>query len=137
MKLELKHITPYLPYSVKAKATNGIDYNGEENFSYFDLNPTSLKFYGTNDITLFLKPLSDLFIDNDEHLKDFRYLDGDGYDDIILKDCITTGYDRFKLGDIYYLPIEMPYDFIDYLMSLHYDVFLLIPEGLAININEL
>lgn len=105
MKLELKHLAPYLPYKVYGYTVNNRRVLlTHKNISYVE--------------KLELRPLSDL----------------------TKEDIKAMGFKLWEL-DIEWIKNqgtnETPYGIIEYLLSKHYDVFGLIPAGLAIDINTL
>jgi len=145
MKLELKHLSPYLPYGLKirviaiygkinkpkkAEVTNELTVGNLWSF----IGNSS---FGHKKCTPILKPLRDIRNDNSKEMLEFEYVDTDGYFNCYLKDRLITTHDFFKLDGTYYKTTQMPYDFIEYLVSQHYDVFGLIPLGLAIDINTI
>jgi hypothetical protein len=134
MKLEIKHISPYLEHGLKVIVTSPlhkeIDYL--ETISYLPDNLITLQENGDwyfkteyNDFNVkpILKPLSDLTFEDVDVLKD-------KYD-------ISEGSTMFRDKDISINPMEWIYDDIQYLFSRHFDVFGLIEKGLAIDINTL
>lgn len=134
MKLELKHLTPYLPYGLRGidydKKTylfRGLDNNGNV---YWDCNEIlNKKGY---DIAPILRPLSDLTKDievNGEKFVPFDFFD-EYYSPI---DDYNELQKHFLNSDIK----KMPYELIEKLFEWHFDVFGLIEQGLAIDINDL
>lgn len=129
MKLELKHLAPYLPYGLKnqrafhkPKVIDGI----VGNQVYFG---DTILFI--NQIQPILRPLSDLtnvILDSE-----MRKLGHSSHIDwvTIEREHWISFYGRCKwLNDI-------PYVIINFLFENHYDVFGLIDKRLAININTL
>lgn len=122
MELEKKHLAPYLPYKLKVELTLGdqseLPWYMEEDGIYtlegmmLDWYPQEVKI-----IKPILRPLSDLYKDN-------------GKDAFINSNDIEhiSKYDEVK---------TLQYCTVEYLISKHYDVFKLIPKGLAIDINTL
>jgi hypothetical protein len=119
MKLELKHLAPYLPYGLKIKTKHGFDtmetlngwlVNGdhEESYCYEDHPNETLEFKPI------LRPLSDL---TEEHANNCNYSYRDFKWEIINKNVSVNIWND--------------------LLSNHYDVFGLIDAGLAIDINTL
>ena len=120
MKLELKHLAPYLPYSLKylyndeILELDGLDVNGDA----FNCDMGETPFENIKPI---LRPLSDLTKVN-------------GFS---LSDMISHGYHNpFWLPENFEVKYLMHLDF-EKLVSWHFDVFGLIPAGLAIDINTL
>lgn len=134
MKLELKHILPYLDSKLKA-----VDNQAEPDdniievigFSNTDGNIEVFDQHGNYDIKLsdikpILRPLSDLTKEIDVNGDVFVPLDVLAY--------------LFGNGFLYFNPNEIskqPYEQIQKLLEWHFDVFGLIEKGLAIDINNL
>ena len=126
MKLELKHLAPYLPYKLKGNIFSdnkqwslvGIkeetclcqksDYKNTINISILNFKPI-------------LRPLSDLDKKNEEG-KNIYFPSSN------LKDVIIKGLD---------IKSHCYFSEIIYLLKNHFDVFGLIEKGLAIDINTL
>ena len=131
MKLELKHLSPYLPYKLRGvflhtdntieyvkitmASSNGIGYDDEE----FYKNVGDKNYYElTKPI---LRPLSDLKL-SEWKSKVFKLQNK--YNDSTLLFC---DFDRKELSVWEY----------DFLLRNHFDVFGLIEKGLAIDINTI
>ena len=118
MKLELKHLAPYLPYDLKA-TENGKN-TGLVVGLYNKHNLIEVEYEFGNkrsEIDLFkpvLKPIED-FENEVESSFDFIKNPKSGVN-----------------SQIFY-----PYDFAEYCFKNHYDVFGLIEKGLAVDINTL
>ncbi len=137
MKLELKHLAPYLPYSVRVNV-------GEYQEKNIVLTPTILQVYTLEAIKPILHHFSDIkkYIEfNGETINVFNS---------IYFDCINTyRVERSSiayLGDLIRKTIatddfskldSVPYWIIQKLLYYHVDIFGLIPKGLAIDINIL
>lgn len=121
MKLELKHILPYLPYGLMVQmSTNTIcELTIDETTS----NKISLEgLFHYPSAKPILRPIEDFY----------EEIDG-----VSLSDMITHGYhnefwwkDNFKVEHLMYKDFEL-------LVSKHADVFGLIDKGLAIDIKTL
>jgi len=133
MKLELKHIAPYLPYGLKYQWCSW----GEKNTTEVDTLGTIKHLVGSpigvNDcMTLdrckpILRPLSDLTRDILEDAGFACYID-------------YLTYEFAGLVELYgreYVVNDIPYGHMVYLLSNLYDIFGLIDAGLAIDINTL
>lgn len=140
MKLELKHLAPYLPYGLKMTRNGFI---GELKSIKSDGTITvscSDWFENINDGNFYkpiLRPLSDLrtakLFDNygDEKLTAIEEFDGNwdlGQYDWVLTE-VSYGKQLERL-------LELSYNVIDKLIEHHFDVFGLIDNGLAIDINQ-
>jgi len=133
-KLELKHLAPYLPYSLKVimegKKTN-IAWMSTKNIAVIrpsgigDYKKISWKYAHLN-IKPILRPLLDLTIDIE--INGNYYLGLDEFSDREWALYNESGKDIIQI---------LQYDCIIELIKRHFDVFGLIEKGLAININEL
>ena len=127
MKLELKHLAPYLPYSLKIKTKYGwatmitlnewnVNGDCEDSYSYEDHPNEVLEFKPI------LRPLSD-----------FK------------KDLYSETFKTFNLNwqnseDFCLTPVSInsvSYELANILIKIHFDVFGLIEKGLAIDINTI
>lgn len=113
MKLELKHFAPYLPYELKYKDIPE-GYTKERTLDIHTID------WALNHGKLILRPMEDIF-------KEEFYYKLQNQDDLYeIEDAI-------KNDTVLYLG----YDLILFLVSNHFDIFGLIEEGLAIDINSL
>ena len=123
MKLELKHLVPYLPYGLKIwNIDMGVDFDLtiQEEDEGIDIESI---LYCKSNWKLILRPLSDL-TDRINPIQHHTYLDGLNHNSIEkIQDLIMKG--------ILYL------EDYNYLIEYHFDVFGLIEQGLAIDINTL
>lgn len=121
MKLELKHIAPYLPYQLKftykfkggwGSLKNTVDIMDSHSIAYIVDDP--------EDRRVFLRPLSDLTKRDDENRP--LYFPSKSLLNLIecKQDILTCDYNE-----------------INYLIRNQFDVFDLIPKGLALDINSL
>ncbi len=133
-KLELKHLSPYLPYELEILILNyKSDYvgiNRAEVIGHYFIGDTLYLTYkggstgkSQNEAKPILRPLSDLnkpiIIGGKEMVLTEQFE--------ILGEVIHSGYDiKFLKWYIF-----------SYLLSIHFDVFGLIESGLAIDINTL
>ena len=152
MELELKHLSAYLPYGLKLlyvdcynakrKATlSGVTYSEIETTYSRKIKGCKgdiISFDGRNNIKdlkvkLILRPLSDLTKEiehNGEKFVPCYYWDSENQKDPYCE--------HLKLSAIDYLHVEyLQYFIIEKLLEWHFDVFNLIPNGLAIDINTL
>jgi len=128
-KLELKHLAPYLPYGLK------MGYGGYDLVLNVDNHPNNccdLEYSIKKQIKPILKPLSDL---TDKEKYELDNIITEGYIDDFINLVVETssscegGYNSYDIWDSYLL--------IQKLLEWHFDVFGLIPKGLAIDINTL
>ncbi len=134
MKLELKHLAPYLPYGLlvldELKQTQKII--GLKNETYFIENGSLYAYADIQNCNPILKPISDLdkLIRNEFE----KYHDRQEYDkEVIDLFCIENGVDEIIENIVI---SSLPYECVEYMFKNHYDVFDLISQGLAISIHE-
>ena len=137
MKLELKHLAPYLPYGLKGKwgvhifEICGASFNKKISIRVKHYNQTQA--YGSGVIPI-LRPLSDLTKEIEINGK--KFIPYDKLKTVIskkqwVKICET-------INEPEYIKIcDMPHWWVNLLYTWHFDVFGLIEKGLAIDINTL
>jgi len=125
MKLELKHLAPYLPYGLKLSygciigvENDCIDTLWVDNISH------PFKGYGTFVVKPILRPLSDLKKDDLEFLANILQVT------IATVKSFTNKGLRNNFNNVSYRRFTI-------LLEHHFDVFGLIDKGLAIDINTL
>jgi len=131
MKLELKHITPYLPYKLQILENNhvirelyGINYNGEELIlSYNGIGEETVDI-DESDFKPILRPLLDLVLDD----FDVIYENETDFESMV---------DLTNLDAESFLCTKFSYQFWEKLFENHFDVFGLIKYGLAVDINTI
>jgi hypothetical protein len=124
MKLELKHLAPYLPYGLKLLVESDGFLQNDEIFilnaitqNGVNVSTKSFPFntdYCFEEFKPILRPLTDL-------TKVIEWDDGK---------YMMTDWDDFDLE-------ETSYDTVQDYLAKHFDIFGLIPQGLAIDINTL
>lgn len=150
MKLELKHLAPYLHHKLKFLSdkhffeygkrremiARGISLDDDKNINVEFLQDDELVFLNElKDTKPILRPLSDLKrtdLDIEGHEGYFHYLEEKYFthsNDIRHLRRIVNEDDRW----IYTIPMYL----YEHLLEWHFDVFGLIPKGLAIDINTL
>ena len=117
MKLELKHLAPYLPYGLKYIDKDSKKLETMRSIST-EINLIDMGWGNAHDLKEFkpiLRPLSDLTEEyvSKKTIEDYKFCSS-----IDITKCLT-------------------YHSLTYLLSLHFDVFGLIEKGLAIDINTL
>ena len=132
MKLELKHLAPYLPYGLEV-AFN-LDQDGYE-YGIIDGLNKDLDIVEVNacdpyvsDIKPLLRPLSDLTKEiehNGEKFVPIEYFEENYYTLDLHQQCNRVIKDPRWMYQCRYM-------FVDYLFKWHFDVFGLIEQGLAI-----
>lgn len=134
MKLELKHLAPYLPYKVLVG-------DGRTPFELTEYNFTNVFPYIDR---IYLRPLSDLntrMEDGHEYIELLYAIYGDSVTDFNFKDNCLIEYTSKDKGvtfvRIEYTNRTMPYYISEFLFQHHFDLFGLIEQGLAIDINTL
>lgn len=137
MKLELKHLAPYLPYGLKCYEPRFntkhtiIGFVGNE--VYIGDDDEICSFVFDNETLPILRPLSDLTKEvkvNGEKFIPFKWFNFINSDIDFETQIIALSNDIKWLDSTYYGIIEK-------LFEWHFDVFGLIEKGLAIDINTL
>jgi hypothetical protein len=138
MKLELKHLAPYLPYGLKieinnykqdyvglrmAKITGYYFMNFEPYFTY-EGGATGKSFKSFKPI---LRPLSDLA----------KEIEINGASFIPITTYVYYNIEMDSIIGLNKTQINTPYGLMKYLFEWHFDVFGLIENNLAIDINTL
>lgn len=128
MKLELKHLAPYLPYGLKMYWENLVG----EALTPWTLTPSKVKFALEMQNKPILRPLSDFEHDDVIHVEEYLGLGQwcDYYDQYFI-----IWFDDAQ--SVQELALQCPYVIMQYFFKHHFDVFGLIPQGLAIDINTL
>jgi hypothetical protein len=139
-KLELKHLASYLPYGVKVihedeiKEIHGI-INDEIYLSYNDIG-TDNNYCFAEDIILILRPLSQLTTEIEHNGEKFVPINvirkfGLGHVDFITTEREGWIEDYGNEGWI----SRLPYGILEFLLSLHFDIYGLIDKNLAIELK--
>ena len=127
MKLELKHLAPYLPYELKMYWENLVG----EKLTPWVLTSSKVKFALNNQNNPILRPLSDLT----------KEIEVDGRKHqmwLLINGCTHCGGTMLKNSNGYTFDIiQLKYTEIQNLLLWHFDIFGLIDAGLAIDINTL
>ena len=138
MKLELKHLAPYLPYNLHIWHENWkdivmMDACGEvnETFSIMDV------IEGVGESKPILKPLADLTKEIKHNEKKFV-----AWDELINKSHSYGYEDQMFVNELRAIRRPKGYDDVPHwmyqdLIKWHFDVFHLIDNGLAIDINTI
>lgn len=127
MKLEIKHLAPYLPYKIQMMCSK----------KKRTLTVGGCNFMLASQIKPILRPLSDLT----KTLFQFEYGNPKTLEDWINGNC-DLGQLKWVLQDIAKEQrqeriMDLPYFVADYLFKYHFDIFGLIEKGLAIDINTI
>lgn len=122
MKLELKHLAPYLPY--KVKILNGWGDIHTMNYTHLDDNGNNGVIFGIKPI---LRNLSDLTKEIEHNGEKFVPID------YFLGEDVDLVENAVQINDLSYLP----YNIVQKLLEWNFDVFGLIEKGLAINYNDI
>jgi hypothetical protein len=132
MKLELKHLAPYLPYGLKAIDSDGnidiVTCIDIEEIDGYEIKPI-------------LRPLSDLdkeITHNGESFVPLNKIFRSYYSDYGFDFCAINNFEAWALDEDGH-PTDETMTLNDYLLFFewHFDVFGLIDNGLAIDINTL
>lgn len=131
MKLELKHLAGYLPYGLRVNIRQERQVSREE-WKWFEteniLNGSFLT-WNLENLTPILRPLSDLTKEIEVNGEKFVPIDFNAFE--YSKEDIIEFQNRF----IHYK--GMKFGIIERLFEWHFDIYGLIPKGLAIDINTL
>lgn len=147
MKLELKHIAPYLPYGLKVKGIFKESFTLVHDRQPNNLNVLSLEslMFFPNEHKPILRPLSDFA--NEFYAQGLKTR----MDKILVRNGLAPSGIEYDINDnVFYIGktedsksyeiydvFELPFKVVDVLFEYHFDVFGLIPQGLAIDINTL
>ena len=126
MKIELKHLAPYLPYGLKCKSTTILF--GEEDNGVYEMGLISMRGVLKGTGKPILRPLSDL--KENLELKENLYK----------SHKINMYWHKWEAleNKNNYKELEyLPKCIFDMLVENHFDVFGLIEKGLAIDINTI
>lgn len=135
-KLELKHLAPYLPYGLKAMYTHGNKFGevkGLSDISEYDDIKIRMDYQDCEHIWMFkpiLRPIQ--YLTSDDFKSDFFGINEQREEDYWLLEAIENGH-RFTYGDYQ----NLTYRTVEFLFKNHFDIFGLINDGLAIDINTL
>ena len=135
MKLELKHIAPYLPYGLKViingsdKITRMLVLNSVLFKNQIEIQ-TVWGTYGDMGFKPILRPLSDL---TDPEWRNKIYYFNLGCTDWVTKERETWVKEYKHDGWLN----RVPYGIVVFLLENHFDIFGLIEKGLAIDINTI
>ena len=142
MKLELKHLTPYLPYKPMVRFLYDDDSGGD----WMPLNPDrgidlfihTMAFYKMKERQIAFHPLSDLTKRIEHNKVEFVPCDTlfDDYSDMDSSMTSKQGADAFIKNEGR-LDLCFPLMFWDKLFEWHFDLFGLIDKGLAIDYNKI
>lgn len=141
MKLELKHLAPYLPYKLKMKCPQRFRPNYKESTGVYGVVYLTGDLYADIENNTFneavflpiLKPMEEVEIyfealcGNLEHQDVTDYFDADFLEER-----------NVEINEIQYLNAEvLPYGTISVLLKHHFDIFGLINKGLAVSEYEI
>ena len=130
-KLELKHLAAYLPYELKVK----FSFDDEHDHSFVGIDTSQdgihlISPFGDfgrgniRDIKPILRPLSDLKEEIEHNGEKFCPAR------VMMNDYNYNTISSY--GYAHVTPINYPYRVVEYLFSLHFDIFNLIEKGLAV-----
>lgn len=139
-KIELKHLAPYLPYGLKLHYDDDKigTLNRLSDINEYDDIKISIDYFDSEHIWMFkpiLRPMSDfdkMGLLGDDYYSYMSKLNADLPDNIQVDRDLEFDIDReCYVGCIYAMQVYK------FLFEHHFDVFNLIPAGLAIDINTL
>ena len=133
LELELKHLACYLPYGLNLVVGSMDDYSrfgSEEMVSLGGLTElsTDIDCRDYKDVKPILRPLSDLN-KSKQFIHDLRSEENNA--------MLLWGVEVRDESFISYYNDELKFSVLEYLYKNHFDVFELIPKGLAIDMNTL
>ena len=120
MKLELKHLAPYLPYGLEIENSIG---------KIIQLTVMDFGYHVDRGFKPILRPLSDLTKEDVALITEYSDIENVAYNGNPSNLYFTNTEEKTFLEDYV--------DSLNYLYSRHFDVFGLIEAGLAIDINTL
>lgn len=127
MKLEIKCLAPYLPYTLNVETRMGRRIMSPQYSNDIEVNINSVILYPHKPL---LRPLSCLTKEIDFNGQKFIPIESsvfDKNDKIKLNRALKSGRGPSAIK-------ELPYYMVDYLFFWHFDVFGLVNEGLAIKL---
>ncbi len=140
MKLELKHLAPYLPYGLRLQYhdTKIGTLNSLSDINEYDDIKISINYGELEHIWMFkpiLRPMSDfdkpLGQESDIYSYLMKYNQG-------REECAQIDGDLdFDINEPIWLSAKLGYEVHLFLFEHHFDVFGLIPAGLAVDINTM
>ncbi|HEY5588564.1 MAG TPA: hypothetical protein VIK86_06380 [Candidatus Paceibacterota bacterium] len=143
--LKLEQLAPYLPYELKIITPYGFRPNGKESTGISDIVYLTGDLYADIENNTFkstfypiLRPLSDLTKEIEVNGKKFVPIEI--IIAVVLKDMNIKDADAKILASMIMYNdniIKLPYWCVKILFELHFDVFNLISNGIAININTI
>ena len=121
MKIETKHLAPYLPYKLQCAY---LSVSG--NYKTYEMDTQNFVGVEISDIDKpILKPMTDLFQPVDYDINNGSYFSEMGFH------CDADK--QFALSN----PLDLTYVEVEFLLKNHFDVFKLIKKKLAYDINDL
>ena len=124
MKLELKHLAPYLPYGLKCKSTTILF--GEEDSGVYEMGMISMRGVLKGTGKPILRPLKEIY-EVERIMNEFSEYHLENFANsffIVGLEC-TSRFDNLSVTQY------------ECMLKHHFDVFGLIDKGLAIDINTL
>ena len=136
MKLELKHLAPYLPYNLTCNILGTAGSLGARLWKKNYLTASALNKFENNleFIQPILKPLLDLDFLITNQFEIYNKDDGGNYSKEIIDLFCYEKINHSKISECDFQ--RLPYECIEFMLRNHYDFFGLIPEGLAISIHN-
>lgn len=135
MKIELKHLTSYLPYNLKITKEDWGKIGELVPFIKKDLKGLQIEidYALTTKSKPILRPMNEV---EDYFLELYGKLQHQDITDYLDEDFLSS-MDNLDISEIGDKKIEyLPYGTIQVLLKHHFDIFDLIAKGLALNIND-
>jgi len=140
MKLELKHLAPYLPYDIDIKLGHTIrDLTAvslDSTFVFVTAQKGARERHmaGMESIKPILRPLSDF---TEDDISKVRIDTGEEEWCELYEEFFDIWFDINYTERIYGLMLQCPYEIVQWFLKNHYDVFGLIENDLAIDKNTI
>jgi hypothetical protein len=138
MKLELKHLAPYLPYGLKLVPDNYRSMGSGYGYYHRELDIDALYRCNIEDLKPILRPMSDfdkMGLLGDDHYSYMSKLNKEVIGEWFVDRDLDFEIDSHN--DTSYFPANTAYNLYEFLFEHHFDVFGLIPAGLAVDINTI
>lgn len=132
-----KQLLPYLPYKLKYQKVSSGHFAGEpdrveiKEWHYNDIQDLFKKRYQVKSVKAILRPMSDL--NKEVYQNEILIRWGGGLSDRAKAQWLKEVTDEM----LYSAFNSIRYDFVEFMLEHHLDVFNLIPQNLAIDINSL
>lgn len=133
MKLETKHLAPYLPYNLKCEVLNsGEEKEIGEMIAVYDDNSACFgNIIESEKGFEYIKPILKPMLDFETYFAKIFETNKE------IKEYLNAGFITIDKDMLTYKPECMPFGVVQLAFKHHFDIFGLIEKGLAIDINTL